>query len=178
MSKITESIEDGNISLDEILLSIRSVVMNVDSASHNDGSVRTVTGVKRILKENKNTGAESATPLPKKSNDEHNSPTTTLINESSTNLPTKSYLLTQIVEMGVIPFEKPVVNDMTQHEVEQSICDLVEILSANKDDLPDTFYEKKDEIIKVWLDQYLPSIVEAQVQKEIRRIGNSIMQNK
>ena len=177
MSKITESTEDSNISLDEILLSIRSVVMDSDSTSHNDGVTPTATGDKRSGKTNNNTGAKSVSTSPKKSNDEHKSVPTALINETSANLPVKSYLLTQIIDMGIVPVAKPIVNDVTQHQVEQSIIDLVEILSASKDELPDSFYEKQDEIIKIWLNQYLPSIVESQVQKEIRRIGTSILQN-
>ena len=210
MSKVTGSIEDSDISLDEILLSIRSVVMDDESKSQNDGLTLTTAGVKRSVKVNDKKEEASVSISPKKTNNEaatvtvnneaatitanneaatvtvnneaatvtvNNEAATVTVNKPSANLPAKSYLLTQIVDMGVAPIEKPIVNDMTQHQVEQSIIDLVEILSASKDELPDTFYEKQDEIIKVWLDQYLPSIVESQVRKEIRRIGSSIMQN-
>ena len=178
MSKITESIDEGNISLDEILLSIRSVVMDGEPRSHNEGVTRTATSVKKSVKANNNTGVKSASASPKKSNDEHESVPTVLINKTSTNLPAKSFLLTQIIDMGIAPIENAIISDITQHKVEQSIIDLVDILSANKNELPDSFYEKQDEIIKAWLNQYLPSIVEMQVQKEIRRIGTAIIQNK
>ncbi len=162
MSNKTTERKQQDISLDEILSSIRSVVM--------DEPVKK-THEKIPLISPKVQDDISVLPTVDKA-EPHSQ------KKKTENLPTKPFLLTNVVKMGAVPSFKPIVSEMTEYQVEESLHELVDILSSMKDELPDEFYEKQDMIVKTWLNQYLPEIVEHQVQKEIRRIGNQILQNK
>ena len=196
LSKKTTDTNTNDVSLDEILSSIRSVVMDeIPEVSERVSQEVTLpnplvhekkkTSVKRknpvkkgtAKKISKKTSAKKASA--KKASAKKTKAKKTKHNaiQGASNLPVKAFLLTDILEMGTLPVDSAIVSSLCQHKIEDSIYDLIDTITANKDSLPKEFYEKQDQVIEAWLNQYLPHIVEKQVQKEIRRIGNNIMKN-